>query len=118
MHGSLSAAQIPSSDLRKLGQTTQVARSTLEQVRARLQYWRQELQDRKTQVREYDFEKRLAQIAEQQRREKEERIRKRKEKKGSADRRKLDDGQAVGNGADAEAMAMMGFGSFGSSKKR
>jgi U4/U6.U5 tri-snRNP component SNU23 len=95
-------------DLKQLGQTTQVARSTVEQVRARLKYWQEEMKQRsKTESRQYDFEARLAEIAAQQRAEKQQRRAKRKE------------AHTIQRPAvtDAEAMAMMGFGNFGSSKK-
>lgn len=92
--------------LRKIGQTTQVARSTLDQVRARLLYWQEELKQRNAGAREYDFEKRLAAIAQEQMAEKEKRKMKRKAQK-----------EKVTQDKDAEAMAMMGFGSFGTSKK-
>ncbi|MCO5598734.1 hypothetical protein L7F22_052832 [Adiantum nelumboides] len=105
--------------LRKLGQTTQVERSTLEEVRERLEYWIEEFQSRKTRSNEYDFEKRLAELAEQQKREKEERKQKRKLEKearrGGA--KKIEPISQEGEG-DTDAMAMMGFASFGTSKKR
>ncbi|PWN35478.1 uncharacterized protein FA14DRAFT_145338 [Meira miltonrushii] len=109
--------------LRKLGQTTQVERSTLEEVRERLEYWKEEFQSRKTRSNEYDFEKRLAELAEQQKREKEERKQKRKLEKearragASKSDAMLQDG-VIASDADSDAMAMMGFASFGTSKKR
>jgi U4/U6.U5 tri-snRNP component SNU23 len=96
--------------LRKIGQTTQVARSTLDQVRARLVYWQEELKQRSAGAREYDFERRLAEIAREQMAEKQQRKLK---KQAAKDARKASTTEA----ADAEAMAMMGFGSFGSSKR-
>lgn len=96
--------------MRKLGQTTQVARSTLQQVRARLEYWQEEKKQRsKTETRQYDFKARMEEIAAQQKEEKQQRRLKRREAKESRVKQvKMD---------DAEAMSMMGFGSFGSSKK-
>jgi U4/U6.U5 tri-snRNP component SNU23 len=100
--------ELPSTDLRQLGQTTQVARSTLEQVRARLEYWQEEIKQRsKTTTRQYDFEARVAEIAAQQKLEKQQRRAKRREAKQVKQ-------ESV---QDQDAMAMMGFGNFGSSKK-
>lgn len=85
-----------------------MARSTLEQVRARLEYWQEELKQRsKITTRQYDFDARMAEIAAQQREEKKKRRLDRKEAK-------MTKSKGVD---DAEAMAMMGFGSFGSSKR-
>lgn len=99
----------PTADLRKLGQTTQSARSTLEQVRARLLHWRKEMKERsKTEKRQYDFEARVAEIAAQQRTEKQQR---------RAQRREAKQGKTQEQASDAEAMAMMGFGTFGTSKR-
>lgn len=98
-------------DLRRLGQTTQVSRSTLEQVRDRLEYWQEEIRERMSrggQGLEYDFEMRLAEIAKQQKAEKELRKKTRKEKKQPPEKT-VD--------VDQETMAMMGFGSFGSTKR-
>jgi hypothetical protein len=73
-----------------------------------LQYWQEELKQRSKAVkREYDFEARMAEIAAQQREEKAKRRAKRREAKQGKE-------AAV---TDAEAMSMMGFGSFGSSKR-
>lgn len=109
--------------LRKLGQTTQVQRSTLEEVRERLKYWKEEFQSRKSRTNEYDLEKRLAVLAEQQKKEKEERKQKRKLEKEA---RKADSenfhieakDEMVAPDPNSDAMAMMGFSSFGTSKKR
>lgn len=122
----------PTTDLRKLGQTTQVSRSTLEQVRTRLEHWREEFAQQQAAgnpsgrgKREYDFETRLAEIAKQQQAEKELRRQKRKDERAAKKQMRAGGGGADGaeggssnGGVDAEAMAMMGFGSFGSSKKR
>ncbi|UZJ52551.1 hypothetical protein CBS101457_001871 [Exobasidium rhododendri] len=95
--------------LKQLGQTTQVARSTVEEVRSRLEYWQEEMKQRsKTETRQYDFEARLAEIADQQRAEKQQRRAKRREAKQPK----------TAPVVDAEAMAIMGFGGFGASKKK
>lgn len=82
----------------------------MEQVRARLEYWQEEMKQRsKTETRQYDFEARMAEIAAQQKEEKQQRRAKRRQAKELKVKEiKMD---------DAEAMNMMGFGSFGSSKK-
>ncbi|PWN90531.1 hypothetical protein FA10DRAFT_266986 [Acaromyces ingoldii] len=97
--------------LRKLGQTTQVERSTLEQVRAKLAQLRAQHAD-KASDRQYDFDARLQEIADKEQREREARKdEKRKQKQRVQAEKKMEN-------SDMEAMAAMGFGSFGSSKHR
>ncbi|KAE8215123.1 hypothetical protein CF319_g7369 [Tilletia indica] len=104
------------SHLRKLGQTTQVARSTAEQVRARIELLRAQREDKTRGAANYDFEARLRQIAEAQEKAKVEKREKKKAEREAAEKAKqaeLNEG-----GLDQDAMNMLGFASFGSGKKR
>lgn len=120
-------------DLRRLGQTTQVQRSTVEQVRARLATLLEEKR-RKDEQRglmggtlEYDFQARVKQIAEKEEAARQERKRRKQEErdrraaaataKANAARAGGGGGDVGGSAADEEMMKMMGFGGFGSSKK-
>jgi U4/U6.U5 tri-snRNP component SNU23 len=99
---------IPPIDLRHLGQTTTIERSTLEQVRERIAQLRAETKE-KTTAKTFDFEKRLAEVRaiEEQKRE---------EKK----RKKLVEKQANTGPApdqDIEMTVAMGFAGFGSTKQ-
>ncbi|PWN50550.1 hypothetical protein IE53DRAFT_315543 [Violaceomyces palustris] len=101
--------------LRRLGQTTQVARSTLDQVRAKIASLR-ERSAQAVSARTYDFESRIREIAEKEEKEKEERRNKRRDK-----RRRVTEKEGVDSiptETDQEAMLAMGFGSFASTKKR
>ncbi|EPQ29338.1 uncharacterized protein PFL1_03093 [Pseudozyma flocculosa PF-1] len=122
--------------LMRLGQTTQVTRSTVEQVRAKLDALRKQLAPdgtRRSVVTTYDFDARIRAIAEQEEKEKEERRQKRREarqkKKGVAAGKNA--AAAAGTAAaatkataaatgipdDADMMAAMGFAGFGSTKR-
>ncbi|KAL9937643.1 hypothetical protein V8E36_003188 [Tilletia maclaganii] len=104
------------SHLRRLGQTTQAGRSTVEQVRARIEKLRAEREDKTRGAANYDFEARLRQIAEEQEKAKAaQKAARRAEKEAAvqAKEAKLNEG-----GLDEDAMALMGFGSFGAAKKR
>ncbi|KAK0547506.1 U4/U6.U5 snRNP associated protein [Tilletia horrida] len=104
------------SHLRRLGQTTQVGRSTVEQVRARIELLRAQRDDKTRGAANYDFEARLRQIAEEQDQAKlarREAKRAEKEAAQQARRDELNEG-----GLDQDAMAMMGFASFGSAGKK
>ncbi|CAE6504542.1 unnamed protein product [Rhizoctonia solani] len=97
--------------LRRMGQTTQIARSTLDQVRARIALLREKTKEAST-ARSFDFEKRLQDIrdAEEQARAEKKRRKQEKNKPVETD--------AVEKTKEDESMAvMMGFGGFGSSKK-
>ncbi|KDN49187.1 hypothetical protein K437DRAFT_245235 [Tilletiaria anomala UBC 951] len=100
--------------LRMMGMTTQVVRSSLEAVRAKIAALR-ESRANGSQARSYDFEARLRQIAEEKQKEKEERKAKKKAAKEDARRKGAAD---VAMDMDQDAMAMLGFGGFGSTKKR
>lgn len=118
-----SLATLPHTDLLRLGQTTHVARSTPEAVRARIEMHRARLAASSTATtREYDFLARVEEIAKKEREEKE---RKREEKRERKRVRREEDeavrrgggGVGGGDGGEDEMMKMMGFGGFGSSKK-
>lgn len=103
--------------LRRLGQTTQTARSTLEQVRAKIAAIRAERTLGHTAEARYDFDARIRQIAQEQRaehdakrqRRREERERRKEAKKAPTPPPATEDEQAM--------MAAMGFASFGSSRR-
>ncbi|KAK0536952.1 U4/U6.U5 snRNP associated protein [Tilletia horrida] len=104
------------SHLARLGQTTQVGRSTVEQVRARIEKLRAEREDKTRGAANYDFEARLRAIAEEQEKAKLAKREQKKAEKEKAEKAKLD--QLNEGGLDQDAMALMGFASFGAGKKR
>lgn len=126
-------ANVSASDLKRLGQTTQVSRSTLTQVRERIQQLRLETATKVT-AKSFDFNARLGTIREVEAAEraarKEERKRKREERRAEDEARAkgtLPGAKgAFGNAKELERaerereeMAnMMGFGGFGGSAKR
>lgn len=112
--------------LSKLGQGTHVARSTLAQVREKIRRLREESQA-KVDAKNYDFEKRIADVRaaeeDKRRRRREDRRRKREERKRAfeLEQRGIDP-KAVKDGdvdmAEQDSMeAMMGFGGFGAKKR-
>ncbi|PWN24144.1 hypothetical protein BCV69DRAFT_280046 [Microstroma glucosiphilum] len=108
--------------LRRLGQTTHVARSTVEQVRARIQLLRSQTSSSSSSnsAKEYDFLERVKAIADAEREKKEERKRRKKEERERKEREREEERRKEmgGGGVEDEAMmSMMGFGGFGSSKK-
>lgn len=101
-------------DLRALGQTTRIERSTVEQVRARIAYLREKTKEASS-AKSYDFEQRLAEV-----REKEAAVRAEKKAKKKAEREKarMEIVKDVEMGQDDnEMMKMMGFSGFNTSKK-
>lgn len=105
------------SDLLRLGQSTQVARSTVEEVRAKLAELRSRVKEKDAQ-REYDFESRVAEIARAEKAAKEEKKRKKAQEKEERKRKEKEERLNGGAGAqDEEMMKMMGFGGFGGSRK-
>jgi len=100
--------------LRRLGQTTKVRRTTLDDVRAKIAELRAKtaLQAEKKQ---YDFEQRIKEIKAEEGKEreamKEKKKRKREEEK-EEERKKREEG------VDKGMMEMMGFGGFGGGVKR
>lgn len=99
--------------LRRLGQTTQAERGTLQSVKDRIAYIRAERALGATPAQRYDFDARLRQIAADQRREHEQRRRDRQEERL---RKKPRSDEDVVVQDDADVMAAMGFGSFGSTR--
>lgn len=101
---------------RNLGMNMRVKRSTLEDVKARLEAKFKEKNETK---KSYDLEERVKELKEEEEKVREYRKEKKKEKK----RRKQAQDEAEGDdeggdGADDPMAALMGFGSFGSSKKK
>ena len=101
-------------DLRALGQTTRIERSTVEQVRARIAYLREKTKEA-SKAKTFDFEQRLAEV-----REKEAALRAEKKAQKKAQKEKVlvelaKDAATVQQ--DNDMMAMMGFSGFGTSKK-
>jgi len=102
---------IPCQDLRALGQTTKIERSTLAQVQARIAYLREKTKEA-TSAKAYDFDKRLEEVRQKERQLREQ---KKAEKKAEKDKARLEATKVSNN--DVEMTAVMGFGGFGSSKK-
>jgi len=100
--------------LRRLGQTTRIERSTVEQVRARIAFLRdqtKEASDAKT----FDFDKRLAEVKAKEDALREE---KKKAKKAAKEATRVElVKDAVAQAEEDDMMAKMGFAGFGSSKK-
>lgn len=112
--------------LSKLGQSTHVARSTLAQVREKIRLLREQSQA-KVDAKNYDFEKRIAEVRgleeEKRRKRREDRRRKKEQRKREweLEQRGIDPKKVKDGDVDMEETtsmeAMMGFGGFGSSKK-
>lgn len=88
---------------RNLGMNMVVERSTLEQVRQRIEWNRKRLD---TEQKEYDIQERMKELKEEEEKLKEYRKEKRKEKK------KRQHEQAKPTDGDEEMMRIMGFSSF------
>jgi len=100
--------------LRRLGQTTTIARSSIEQVRARIAFLREKTKEAAN-AKAFDFDQRLREI-----REKEERERQaaKERKKAEKEAQRIEAVQAVIEDPEqADMSAMMGFTGFGTSKK-
>ncbi|EST08502.1 Zinc finger, U1-type [Kalmanozyma brasiliensis GHG001] len=112
--------------LMRIGQSTQQDRATLDEVLETLEELRRKQAEgaagKKSAV--YDFDERIRRIAEQEEKEREEKRAKRRQqkttKKSGSNPAGADTEQAAPEGGDAEdaMMAAMGFGGFGSTKKR
>ena len=103
-------------DLRALGQTTRVERSTVEQVRARIAYLREKTKEASS-AKTYDFEKRLAEVREH---EAALRAEKKAAKKALREQARVElakDATAEEVKQQDDMMQMMGFSGFGTSKK-
>jgi hypothetical protein len=96
-------------DLRAIGQSTKVERSTVEQVRERIAALREKTKAASA-AKAYDFDQRLADI-----REKEKALREQKkaEQKAAKEQARLE----MIQDDNSEMAQLMGFGGFGTSKK-
>ena len=99
-------------DLRALGQTTKIERSTLAQVQARIAYLREKTKEAAS-AKAFDFDQRLAEVKEKEQALREQRKAEKKAAKDKARLALINDSENV----DSEMTALMGFGGFGSSKK-
>ncbi|GAC92940.1 hypothetical protein PHSY_000500 [Pseudozyma hubeiensis SY62] len=110
--------------LMRIGQSTQQDRASLEEVQQMLDELRRKQQGDASAV--YDFDQRIKQIAEQEEKARHEKREKRRQKKQQSKLPTADTevetaaatGEDGGNDAEAAMMAAMGFGGFGSTKKR
>ncbi len=101
-------------DLRALGQTTRIERSTVEQVRARIAYLREKTKEASS-AKSFDFEKRLAEVKEREAALRAEKKAQKKEEKEKARVQLVKDVAMEQN--ENDMMQMMGFSGFGTSKK-
>lgn len=99
------------SDLRAIGQTTKLERSTLEQVRARIALLRERTKEASS-AKAYDFDQRIAEVKEKERKLREE---KKAQKKAEKEKSRLELVQDIAQ--DDNMVQMMGFTGFGTSKK-
>ncbi|TDL25927.1 hypothetical protein BD410DRAFT_557055 [Rickenella mellea] len=100
--------------LRRLGQTTRIARSTVEQVRARIALLKEKTKEASS-AKTFDFNKRLAEV-----KAKEDALRaeKKAQKKAEKEKARVElVKDAVAQQEEDEMAKMMGFGGFGSTKR-
>lgn len=100
-------------DLRRLGQTTRIERSTVEQVRARIAYLRENTKEASN-AKAFDFDKRLAEVKAN---EAARRADKKAQKKAQKEEARLALAKESATDVDDEMTKLMGFGGFGSTKK-
>ena len=101
-------------DLRALGRTTRIERSTVQQVRARIAYLREKTKEASN-AKAFDFEQRLTEIRDK---ELAARAEKKAQKKAERDKARLELAQDTTMNQDGDnMMSMMGFSGFGTSKK-
>lgn len=96
-------------DLRRLGQTTKVAHSTLNDVRVKIAELR-EKSAASAEKKQYDFEQRIKEIQLAEQKDKEA-AREAKRRKREEERKK--EQEELTKGVDKDMMAAMGFGAFG-----
>lgn len=103
----------PDADLRALGQSTKIERSTIEQVRARIAMLREKTKEASS-AKAFDFDKRLSEI-----KAKEQALRQEKkdQKKAEKEKARLELMKDLVSEPDDEMAKLMGFGGFGSTKK-
>ncbi|VDC06972.1 unnamed protein product [Peniophora sp. CBMAI 1063] len=100
--------------LRALGQTTRIARSTVEQVRARIAFLREKTKEA-SEAKQFDFDERLRQIRDK---ELAARAMKKEEKKAAKEKTRIELAKATPMDVDSvDTIAAMGFAGFGTSKK-
>ncbi|KAH8119120.1 hypothetical protein DFH11DRAFT_423517 [Phellopilus nigrolimitatus] len=99
--------------LRKLGQNTRISRSTVEQVRARIAFLREQKKEASS-AKTFDFNKRLAEV---KAKADAERAEKKAQKKAEKEKARMALVKDVAMQGDDDMTKMMGFGGFGSSKK-
>lgn len=100
--------------LRRLGQTTRIARSTVAQVRARIALLREKTKEASS-AKDFDFSKRLAEV---KAKEDAARAEKKAAKKAEKEKARMEIVKDTVAQQQEDGMAkMMGFGAFGSSKK-
>ena len=97
-----------------MGQTTRIARSTVEQVRARIAYLREKSREASN-AKTFDFNKRLAEIKAKEDAARAEKKAQKKAEKEQARMELVKD--TVGQPEDNEMAKMMGFGGFVTTKK-
>ena len=95
-------------DLRMLGQTTKVQRSTLQEVQAKIQSLRESSQQRLN-AKKYDFETRLKDLRDMEESEKKAKRDKKREEK---ERLEAERAKQQEEAADPDMMAAMGFANF------
>lgn len=100
-------------DLRSLGQTTRVERSTVEQVRARIALLREKTKEASV-AKSFDFDKRLTELKTQEAARREE---KKAQKQAQKEQARILLAKESTMEVDYEMAAVMGFGGFGSTKK-
>jgi len=101
------------SHLRKLGQTTTIARSSVEQVRARIAFLREKTREAAN-AKAFDFDQRLREI---QQKEESARTEAREKKRAEKVARRAETMMDTTQDGGDEMSQMMGFAGFGSSKK-
>ncbi|KAI5123070.1 hypothetical protein M0805_000504 [Coniferiporia weirii] len=97
--------------LRRLGQTTRITRSTVEQVRARIAFLREQKKEASS-AKTFDFNKRLAEVKAKADAEREQ---KKAQKRAEKEKARMELVKDVA--MDDEMSQMMGFGGFGTTKK-
>lgn len=96
-----------------LGQKTTIERSTVEQVRARIAFLREQKKEASN-AKTFDFNRRLAEVKAKADAEREE---KKAQKKAEKEKARMELVKDVTMQPNDEMAQMMGFGGFGSSKK-
>ena len=110
----LTGTMASAADLRALGQTTRIERSTVQQLRSRIAYLREKTKEASN-AKAFDFEQRLAEIRDK---ELAARAEKKAQKKAERDKARLELAQDTTMNQDGDSMmSMMGFSGFGTSKK-